>query len=101
MKLDPKDNMYYTLKEMGVRMLVEFQFDLKRRFRFDFALPDHRIAIEYEGIFGGGKSRHTTVTGYTKDTEKYNLAAVNGWRVLRYTAKNYQNMRADLMEVLK
>jgi very-short-patch-repair endonuclease len=96
MKLDPKDNILYTLRDMGVPFLQEYQFLKDRKFRFDFCLLEPRIAIEFEGVFGGGKSRHTTAIGYTNDCEKYNLAAIHGWRILRYTAKNYTDLRHDL-----
>ena len=57
------------------------------------------IAIEYEGIYSK-KSRHTTQEGYNRDTQKYNLATTNGWRVLRYTADNYKNLETDLLKML-
>lgn len=79
----------------GLRVVPEYVFSTKRKFRFDWAIPDKRIAIEYEGIFSE-KSRHTTVQGYSRDSEKYNLAVENGWRVLRYTAMNYKNLLNDL-----
>jgi len=50
------------------------------------AIPALKVAVEYEGIYG--KSRHTTMSGYTGDCEKYNEAQILGWRVLRFTAKN-------------
>lgn len=80
--------------------LTELQFDSARKFRFDWAIPEHKIAIEYEGIISE-KSGHTTISGYTKDCEKYNLAIKNGWRVLRYTALNYENLFKDLNFLLK
>ena len=51
------------------------------------------IALEIEGgIFGGKeangrryKGAHSSVTGMLRDIEKYNAAAVLGWRVLRVT----------------
>jgi very-short-patch-repair endonuclease len=63
----------------------EYKFMEKRRFRFDFAYPVQKIAIEIEGGLYG-KSRHTSIDGYTKDCDKYNLAALEGWRVFRFTA---------------
>jgi len=78
----------------------ELQFHNERLFRFDWAIPDLKIAIEYEGLMSK-KSGHTTVKGYSKDTEKYNLAAIDGWIVLRYTALNYNNLHVDLKKVLK
>ncbi len=70
-----------------------------RRFRFDWAIMSLQIAIEYEGIFSK-KSRHTTISGYTGDIEKYNLALTLGWKVLRYTAKNYLELENDLKKLL-
>lgn len=73
----------------------EYKFCQTRRWKFDFANPLIKVAIEYEGIFSN-KSRHTTITGYVGDCEKYNTAALLGWRVLRYTAKNINNLIIDL-----
>ena len=87
-----------TLFEIG--FVCEYQFHDTRKFRFDFAIPDAKIAIEYEGLMSE-KSGHTTLVGYTKDTEKYNLAAIDGWRILRYTAKNYKDFTNDIKQILK
>jgi len=78
----------------------ELVFDDVMKFRFDWAITSLKIAIEYEGIFSN-KSRHTTISGYTEDCEKYNLAIANGWRVLRYTAINYTNLQKDLNCLIK
>lgn len=79
--------------------VLELQFDESRRFRFDYAIPSKMIAIEYEGIYAA-KSRHTTVSGFSTDCVKYNNAVCSGWRVLRYTAKNYLNLETDLIKML-
>lgn len=84
-----------TCKNMGLELKTEVKVDEKRRFRFDYAIPEISLAIEYEGLFSK-KSRHTTKTGYTNDCTKYNLAALNGWRVLRYTAMNWEDVIKDL-----
>lgn len=83
------------LTTLGIEFTPELQFAKPRKFRFDIAIESKMVAIEYEGIVAK-KSRHTTKTGYTKDTEKYNLAAMKGWRVLRYTALNYNSLLKDL-----
>lgn len=80
--------------------VTEHQFDHKRKYRFDWAIPSLMIAIEFEGIMSE-KSRHTTKTGYSKDTEKYNLAAISGWIVLRYTVLTYGNLERDLLKLIK
>ena len=78
----------------------ELEFHPSRKWRFDWAIPSLKIAIEYEGIFSK-KSGHTTISGYTKDCEKYNAAQILGWKVLRYTAKNYQGLGNDLKKLIK
>ena len=78
----------------------EFEFLQDRKFRFDWAIPSCKVAIEYEGVFSK-KSRHTNVNGYTTDCEKYNLAMIEGWKVLRYTAKNYNDLSRDLKKIFK
>lgn len=67
----------------------------ERLWRFDFALPDKKIGIEYEGLMSE-KSGHTTLNGYTKDTEKYNKAQELGWKVIRFTVKNYKKVISEL-----
>ena len=55
-----------------------------RKFRFDCANPSEKIAIEIEGglwITG----RHNHPLGMIQDMEKYNLAVLEGWKILRYT----------------
>ena len=64
----------------------EHRFHHTRKWKFDFAYPDKMIGIECEGLTAPWmKSRHTTNDGFTKDCEKYNQAALDGWCVLRYT----------------
>ena len=58
-----------------------------RRFRFDFAWADKMLGVEIEGgVFSGG--RHTRGVGYSRDLEKYNLAAMHGWTVYRFTTQD-------------
>jgi hypothetical protein len=66
----------------GPWLECEYMFLPDRRFRFDFAFPKKRVAIELEGaVWTGG--RHTRGSGFVKDCEKYGLAAANGWLVFR------------------
>lgn len=94
-----KDHIEWVLIGMKLEYKKEFRFHDTRKFRFDYCIPEDKIAIEYEGIYGD-KSGHTNVKGYTSDSTKYNLACVNGWRVLRYTADNYMNIGTDLEKLL-
>ncbi|MBO9657522.1 MAG: hypothetical protein J7527_01730 [Chitinophagaceae bacterium] len=89
--------------ERGLAMVTEHRFHPERKWRFDWCFPDSdvMIAVEYEGIFGKGKSRHTTVNGYTGDTEKYNSASALGWKVFRVTAKNYKTIIQTLNDTVQ
>ncbi len=75
--------------------VAEHRFDQERRYRFDWAIPSLMLAIEYEGLFSD-KSGHTTIKGYSKDIKKYNLATLQGWKILRYTALNYADLAQDI-----
>ncbi len=91
--------------EAGVEVVQELAFAKPRRFRFDWAFPSLKIAIEYEGVFAArwqsGKSRHTTPLGYSNDCVKYNLAALDGWCVLRFTSKSVSSATAQIQQALK
>lgn len=70
------------IKHTGESVVEEYQFHPTREWRFDFAIPARRVAIEVEGgCFNGG--RHIRPEGYLRDMEKYNEAAVEGWCVIR------------------
>jgi hypothetical protein len=62
----------------------EHRFHPPRRWRFDFAWPDVWVAVELEGgIWVGGG--HVRGGKYTQNCEKYNMAALDGWCLLRFT----------------
>ena len=86
---------YAVLKSKKIKFEKEYKFHPTRRWRFDYAILDKKIAIEYEGIVSN-KSRHTNIKGYSKDCEKYNQAQLLGWKVLRYTALNVNQVLQDI-----
>lgn len=54
-----------------------------RRWRFDFAWVQEKLAVEIDGgAFIGGA--HNRGSGQAKDYEKQNAAVSLGWRVLRF-----------------
>jgi very-short-patch-repair endonuclease len=71
--------LHYFEKLDAVR---ELRFAPPRRWRFDFAFPPERIAIEVNGALGRG--RHSRLAGQEADYEKLNAALELGWRVLVY-----------------
>lgn len=75
------------LKKKGINIIKEYKFLPNRKYRFDYAIPELKIAIEIEGglyVYG----RHNRPKGYINDLEKYNLATLNGWRMLRFPSIN-------------
>lgn len=68
--------------ELNEEVIPEYMFDDKRKWRIDYVLPAHKIAIEVEGgVWTGG--RHVTGAGFMKDMEKYNELAIAGFTLLR------------------
>lgn len=70
----------------------EYRFAPPRRWRFDYAWPDLWVPIALE-VEGGAwsRGRHTRGPGYINDMEKYNHAALLGWRVIRVTPKQLED----------
>src|SRR3990167_742461 len=102
MKLSPKDTVQFNFRELKSPFQKEYKFLPDRKFRFDFYFEfgGKKYGVEYDGLFAK-KSRHTSVTGFSKDTEKLNLAALAGFIVLRYTALTYRQLYKDLLTIIK
>jgi hypothetical protein len=84
----------------------EVRFHPTRKWRFDLAYPNRFIAIECEGQSFGSpdeQSRHTSHAGFRNDCDKYNFAALAGWKVLRFTTDHIKSGRAlrTIEEALK
>lgn len=92
MRLDYQKWLPQVLKKEGLSGFEsEFKYHPTRKFRFDWAWPELKLAMEIEGgIFSGG--RHTRGAGFLKDLEKYNFAIEYGWSVLRYDTKTVQDL---------
>lgn len=85
--------------DLRLKCIKELAFCPGRKWRFDYALPEVKIAVEVEGgtfkkrtyrnkegvLITTTGGRHNSATGFLNDMEKYNEAAVLGWRLLRVT----------------
>lgn len=81
---------------------TQFHFAKPRRWRFDYAWPGRSLAVEIEGgLFanGGAGGRHNRGAGMRDDMEKYNAAAMLGWKVLRYMPEQTGEMYRDLTKI--
>lgn len=70
----------------------EYRFHPERRWRFDFAWPSMKMAVEIEGgSFTGG---HKRGKAYESDCDKHNEATRLGWQVYRFTPAQVDDARA-------
>ena len=70
--------------QFGVECVKEYRFYQPRRWRYDYAIPKYKIALEVEGgVWTQG--RHTRPKGFLGDVEKYNTGTLLGWRIFRTT----------------
>lgn len=87
------------LEKNRVDYMREFKFDPERKWRFDFLIPPN-VGIEIEGgVWSQG--RHTRGSGFIADCEKYNSAAMLGYKVLRYTSITIPKLIYDLYIITK
>ena len=77
---------------------AEYRFHPERKWRFDYAWPDKLVALEIEGG-AWTQGRHFRGAGAKSDMEKYNEAAMMGWRVLRVTPDDATSARCAGMLV--
>jgi very-short-patch-repair endonuclease len=72
------------MKVNGIQFEREVTLVPGRKFRTDFLIRSHRLAVEVDGgAFSFG--RHTRGPGFEKDCIKLNAIVLEGYRVLRYT----------------
>ena len=83
--------------DLKVECVKEYMFHPTRKWRFDFAIPQYKIAIEIDGgVWTYG--RHNRSAGYIADMEKFNAAASLGWVVLKFTPdEQYTKKTFDLI----
>jgi very-short-patch-repair endonuclease len=65
----------------GSDLVRELEFHPERQWRFDFAFPSQKIAVEIDG-----RGRHQNVVGVRNDCDKNNEALRLGWRIVRFPA---------------
>ena len=72
----------------GPAFVTELPVVEDRRWRFDYAWPDERVALELQGgIYLAGRGGHVSPKGVQTDCEKFNRAVCAGWRPCKLTNK--------------
>ncbi len=86
------------LKAVGLRdgWVCEYEFHPERKWRFDFAWLDKKLAIEVDGGTTYGKSRHSKGDGYDNDCDKRNTAQAMGWIVFNFSSRMIKSGKAIL-----
>lgn len=93
MKSTPSNELYVQLKALKIPFETEYKFHPDRKWRFDYAIIQAKIAIEvHGGVYTQG--RHTRGKGFENDREKINTATILGWRVLEVTPEQIRNGKA-------
>lgn len=96
----PKTDLFTSIckSDLKVEVVKEHLFHPTRKWRFDYAIPEHKIALEVEGgVWTGG--RHTRPQGFLGDIEKYNAGTLLGWRIFRVIPEDLCRMKT--LEMLK
>lgn len=96
----PKADIFTTIckSDLRIEVVKEFLFHPTRKWRFDYAIPEYKIALEVEGgVWTRG--RHIRPQGFLGDIEKYNAGTLLGWRIFRVTPDDLCRMKT--LEMLK
>ena len=68
----------------------EYRFHPSKKWRFDFAWPAFRLAVEIDGGIHT-QGRHVRGAGFVADCHKLNCAALLDWTVIRLTPDMVRN----------
>lgn len=80
--------------EQHFTVAPEHHFHPQRKWRFDVAVPELKIGMEYQGGAFLAKGAHNTVKGIRRDNEKFIAAQLLGWMVLPFGPDETREGRA-------
>lgn len=83
--LNPVEEYRFAAEEVGAGRGLRDRLAGRgfKDWRFDFAFPEAKLAIEYEGLVSSGKGGHQTRIGFNGDLDKYHVAMTLDWTVYR------------------
>jgi very-short-patch-repair endonuclease len=82
--------LHHQMTLVGLNPTPEYRFSPHRRWRADFAFPEQKVLVEFEGATWI-QGRHTRGKGFEDDCQKYAIAALLGYQVYRFTAAHVKN----------
>lgn len=78
---------------------TQYRFHPTRKWRFDFAWPAERVAVEiHGGTWQRGRSGHTGGAGVQRDADKARAATLLGWRLLAYTSVDLDRRPCEVID---
>ena len=91
-----EDRLYGDCLSVGLPMPQRnFRFVAGRKFCWDLAWPEFRIAVEIQGgVWASRRLGHATGAGINRDCEKSNLAQLAGWISLAVTSDQIKSGQA-------
>ncbi len=93
-------NLLYWANERTLQLEEEYKFHPERKWRFDYAIPSLKIAVEFNGGVFMTNGDHNSIKGITRDYDKINTAQGMGWRVIQLNAVNYKGLIFQLNQCL-
>jgi len=88
---DLEHELLLQLRAVGLNPKRQYQFHPQRKFRADFAWPEHRLIVEVMGSTWIPNTGHTSGRGIQRDYEKSNLAQLMGYTYLQFTRKDIED----------
>lgn len=86
-KTDWKDEFLKQLLAARIPLpLAEVRFHPTRKWRFDYAWPAQKIAVEYQGGIFYRQASHSGIAGLKRDCLKFSSATALGWRLFLINA---------------
>lgn len=82
-----------TCEQFGLpKPVAEFKWHPTRKFRADYAWPEHRVLLELQGgVYTFGK--HGRGSGIVKDMEKVSEASALGWLTIQILPKDLMSVK--------
>lgn len=80
----------FLAPDLAVGMVEQYRIAPERRFKWDFAWPEKKTAIElHGGLWAYGA--HSRPAGVQRDMTKANVATLAGWKVLYFSTDDLED----------